>query len=208
MRLQLALDFIDIDGAKAILKDVSDLVEIVEIGTPFLLKEGVRAITEIKTAYPSLSVLADIKIMDAGAHEAKMAYDAGADIVTVLAAAADVTIERVVGAAQECQKEVLADLIAIHDIKSRAQDIDRIGVDYLCVHTATDLQKQGRSPLADVLQLGPILRHAKLAIAGGINVETLPQLLPFHPDIVIVGGSITGSTDRRKTAMAIKAAMQ
>jgi len=32
----------------------------------------------------SVAVLADLKIMDAGEHEANLAFEAGADIVTVL----------------------------------------------------------------------------------------------------------------------------
>ena len=59
MKLQLALDVVDIDGAKSLLDELHDIIEIVEIGTPFLIKEGVKAITEIKNAYPFLDVLAD-----------------------------------------------------------------------------------------------------------------------------------------------------
>ena len=59
MKLQLALDLVDIDGAKLILDELHDIIDIVEIGTPFLIKEGVKAITEIKKTYPFLDVLAD-----------------------------------------------------------------------------------------------------------------------------------------------------
>ena len=208
MRLQLALDLVDIAGAQAILAELSDLLDIVEIGTPFLLKAGVQAITAIKTAYPALCVLADVKIMDAGEHEAKLAYNAGADIVTVLGAAADVTIQHVVRAARDCQKEVLVDMIAVPDIAKRGRQIDQLGVDYICVHTASDLQQHGQNPFAELQLLHPILQQAKLAVAGGISADKMPQLMPYHPEIVIVGSAITGQPDRRKVALEIKAALK
>ena len=43
---------------------------------------------------------ADLKIMDAGEHEANLAFNAGADIVTVLGVAHDETIRGVVRAAR------------------------------------------------------------------------------------------------------------
>ena len=84
MKLQLALDFATIEDSIKILKEVNEVIDIVEIGTPFLLQDGLKAVRKIKGAYPALTVLADLKVMDAGAHEARMAFDAGADIITVL----------------------------------------------------------------------------------------------------------------------------
>jgi len=66
MRLQLALDIYDIPQSLEILKQLHDVVDIVEIGTPFIIRDGVHAVKAVKDAYPSLCVLADLKIMDGG----------------------------------------------------------------------------------------------------------------------------------------------
>ena len=208
MRLQLALDLVDIAGAKAILAELSDVIDIVEIGTPFILKEGVHAITEIKQAYSSLSVLADMKIMDAGDHEARLAYDAGADIVTVLGVAADTTIQNVVRAARAYQKEVMVDMIAVQDLETRVKHIDKFAIDYICVHTASDLQQQGQNPYAELKLLHQVLQHAKPAVAGGIAADKLQHIIPYRPEIIIVGSAITGKPDQRKAALEIKEAMK
>ena len=212
MRLQLALDLVDIAGAKAILAELSDIIDIVEIGTPFILKEGVHAITEIKQAYPSLSVLADMKIMDAGDHEARLAYDAGADIVTVLGVAADTTIQNVVRAARayqkEVMKEVMVDMIAVQNLETRVKHIDKFAIDYICVHTASDLQQQGQNPYAELKLLHQVLQHAKPAVAGGIAADKLQHIIPYHPEIIIVGSAITGKPDQRKAALEIKELMK
>ncbi len=207
MKLQLALDLVDCQEAKAILSEVHDLIDIVEIGTPFLLKEGVRAITEIKSAYSSLNVLADVKIMDAGDHEARLVYNAGADIVSVLGAAASVTIQNVVKTARACRKQVMVDMIAVEPIEQRTVQIDQFGVDYICVHTGTDVQAQGKRPLDELQRVSAIIRNARIAVAGGINQETLPQILVYQPEIVIVGGAITAKKDKRQAVLALKEVM-
>src|SRR5271169_2406278 len=100
MKLQLALDHLQLSDALGLLERAADLIDIVEAGTPLLLSEGVRAVREIRRRFPPLTVLADFKIMDAGELEASLAFDAGADIVTVLGAAEDVTIRRACEAAR------------------------------------------------------------------------------------------------------------
>ena len=59
MKLQLALDSSNGQEARRILENVSDLVDIVEIGTPLIMKEGVKVVAEIKHVYPELEVLAE-----------------------------------------------------------------------------------------------------------------------------------------------------
>ena len=207
MKLQLALDLIDIPGAKRLLDRVIDLVDIVEIGTPFILKEGVRAVTEIKTAWPERDVLADLKIMDAGDHEARIGFDAGADIVTVLGAAHDSTVQRALGEARTARKKVLIDLIAVKEVRERARELDALGADYICTHTATDIQDQGLDPLHELQRVHPVLKRAGMAVAGGINPETLSLVAAYRPEIVVVGGYITGHPDPRRAALDIRDGM-
>lgn len=65
MELQLALDLVNIPEAIKVVKEVEEYIDIVEIGTPVVINEGLRAVKEMKDAFPNLKVLADLKIMDA-----------------------------------------------------------------------------------------------------------------------------------------------
>lgn len=65
MKLQLALDELTLPEAMVFMDKVVDDVDIIEVGTPFLIREGVNAIKAIKEKYPHKEVLADAKIMDA-----------------------------------------------------------------------------------------------------------------------------------------------
>ena len=204
MKLQLALDSSNSQEAKRILEQVSDLVDIVEVGTPLLMKEGVKVVTEIKNAQPQLEVLADLKIMDAGDIEASIGFEAGADIVTVLGVAHDVTIRRAVNQAHTLSKKVMVDLIAVGDVRGRIDQIEVIAPDYCCVHTAFDLQAHGMHPLREIQLVQSALKRAKMAVAGGINPEILPDILAYCPAVVIVGGFITNHPEPRQAALEIR----
>jgi len=204
MRLQLALDVVTVEEAGDLLADLSDLLDIVEIGTPLIVREGVRAIVEVKRAYPEITVLADLKIMDAGAYEARIAFEAGADIVTVLGVSHDDTIRGTVDQARSCGKQVMADLIAAPDTVRRAGEIDALGVDYICVHTAVDVQVQGLDPLEELRLVRPTLRRAGMAVAGGVRPEIMAGIALHRPEIVVVGGFITGHAEPRRAAREIR----
>ena len=102
MKLQLALDLVNIPQAIEVVSQVADHVDVVEIGTPVVINEGLRAVKELKDAFPNVTVLADLKIMDAAGYEVSQAAAAGADIVTILAVAEDESIK---GAVAEAKKQ-------------------------------------------------------------------------------------------------------
>lgn len=72
MKLQVALDFNTLKEALAFLEVVHPYADIAEIGTPLMLSEGVRAVSEVKRLYPQLQVLADMKLMDGGTTSQKL----------------------------------------------------------------------------------------------------------------------------------------
>ncbi|MBU8879725.1 3-hexulose-6-phosphate synthase [Bacillus sp. FJAT-29790] len=200
MELQLALDLVNIPEAKKLVKEVEEHIDIVEIGTPVVINEGLRAVKEIKEAFPNLKVLADLKIMDAGAYEVMKASEAGADIITVLGATDDATIKGAVEEAKKQGTKILVDMINVKNLEQRAQEIDALGVDYICVHTGYDLQAAGENSFEQLQTIKRVVKKAKTAIAGGIKLNTLPEVVQSQPDLVIVGGGITGQEDKKTTA--------
>jgi 3-hexulose-6-phosphate synthase len=200
MELQLALDLVNIPEAKELVKEVEEYIDIVEIGTPVVINEGLRAVKEIKEAFPHLKVLADLKIMDAAGYEVMKASEAGADIITILGAAEDMSIKGAVEEAKKQGKKILVDMIAVKDLEARAKEVDEFGVDYICVHTGYDLQAVGKNSFEDLQTIKRVVKNAKTAIAGGIKLETLPEVIKAQPDLVIVGGGITGQDDKKAVA--------
>jgi 3-hexulose-6-phosphate synthase len=106
MKLQLALDVCTIEEGLKLVETVGDYIDIIEIGTPLIIEHGLRPVALFKEKFPHKLILADVKIMDAGEHEAKLCFAKGADIVTVLGVAHDSTIAGVVKAAKAYGKQV------------------------------------------------------------------------------------------------------
>ncbi|WP_394186809.1 3-hexulose-6-phosphate synthase [Metabacillus halosaccharovorans] len=200
MKLQLALDLVNIEEAKQVVSEVQEFIDIVEIGTPVVINEGLRAVKEVKEAFPNLTVLADLKVMDAGGYEVMKASEAGAGIVTILGATDDATIKGAVEEAKNHGTKILVDMINVKDIEQRAKEIDGLGVDYICVHTGYDLQAEGENSFEQLRTIKRVVSNAKTAVAGGIKLETLPEVIAAGPDLVIVGGGITGKDDKKAVA--------
>ncbi|MGM0165572.1 3-hexulose-6-phosphate synthase [Enterococcus sp. AZ135] len=208
MKLQLAIDELNLAEALEALKELHPYVDIVEVGTPFLIDAGREAVRQIKEAYPTLEVLCDAKIMDAGAYEAQLAYDAGAEYVTVLGITDDLTIKGCVEQAQKQKRQVMVDLICVQNYEERIPVIEALGVDVIAVHTGADQQHAGRTPLEDLKELKQYTKKVKVAVAGGINSETVGDYVALEPDIVIVGSGILNADDPLAAAKAIKAALK
>ena len=66
-RLQLALDEPDLEVSVARGRELIDLVEIIEVGTPLVIEYGMESVRRIREACPGVEVLADLKVMDAAA---------------------------------------------------------------------------------------------------------------------------------------------
>ncbi|KRN88852.1 3-hexulose-6-phosphate synthase [Ligilactobacillus ceti] len=206
MKLQLALDLVDIQGAIDMVNEVGqENIDVVEIGTPVVINEGLHAVKAIKEAFPNLTVLADLKIMDAAGYEVNQASAAGADIITILGASEDESIKGAVAEAKKDGKEILVDMIAVKDLAARAKEVDEFGVDYICVHTGYDLQAVGKNSFEDLKTIKAAVKNAKTAIAGGIKLDTLKEAVEQHPDLIIVGGGITTVDNKQEVAKAMKA---
>ena len=198
--LQLALDG-DLKTALDLLSAVHPYIDIAEVGTPLVFREGMNALRRIREAHPQLKLAADLKIMDAGRAEADIAFCAGANVVTVMALAADATIAGALESARAQGKRVMIDMMQVAEPRVRGMELLGLGCNLLCLHTAHDQQAALGSPFAQLADLRQALPSAGLAIAGGVKLPALTQILPLKPDVIIVGSAITGSADPGASAM-------
>ena len=196
-QLQIAVDLLSQEQTVALADQIHDVIDIFEVGTPVIVRDGMRPVRLIKERHPALTVLADIKIIDGGYLECADACKAGADIVTVLAIADNATICGVIDAARQYRRKVMADLIRVENIAQRSRELLALGVDYLCVHTAVDVQSQGRTPLNDLATLVSAIPPQHAAVAGGISGDTLAKSLSMQPAIVAMGGALCSAPDVR-----------
>lgn len=205
-KIQVALDLLDLDKAIEIGEaSVKGGVDILEAGTPLIEKFGVmKALSEIIRIAGDKPITADLKIADAGYISAKIAFEHGANIVTVLAAASDKTIEGVIEASREFNGKVMADLIVSKNARSDINKVLSLGVDYVLIHTGLDEQAKGKTALTSLLRHVDLIPENKLAVAGGIKPDNITDILRFNPSIIIIGSAITKSQDPIKTVRKIR----
>lgn len=208
MKLQLALDEMNLVDALRFTDVIKEYVDIIEIGTPFCLEEGSRAIREFRRFFPDKEILADLKIMDGGYFEADNAFKAGADYVTVLGVSDILTIKGAQDAARDHGKKLVVDMICVADMPARIRELEeKVGVDILAVHTGADQQAAGRTSLQDLEVMTRYAKKAGISVAGGINSKSIDQYVAFNPDIIICGSGLGHAKDPLAEARAIKAAM-
>src|SRR5512136_1261843 len=109
-RLQVALDFLELDRALQVAEEAAaGGADILEAGTPLIKSVGLDAVRRLRARFPQLEITADMKVMDAGRIEVEAAAKAGATWVHVLAAAPDATIAECVEAGREYGARIIAD---------------------------------------------------------------------------------------------------
>ncbi|TSB47967.1 Fe-S cluster assembly protein HesB [Alkalicoccobacillus porphyridii] len=201
MKLQLALDRLSWDRCFQLTEDVQESIDIIEIGTGVIKEYGMAIVREMRKRYPHHIILADMKICDAGKHEAAQAFEAGADIATVMAFAPQATIIETLETARSLQKEMMVDLLGVTE-PQLVQELVQLGVTFVGLHLGKDQQKQQQigSELFDLVE-GLSVRTA---VAGGVTLKSLPDIIAYQPNVIIVGSGLTKAEDPHTMAKQFK----
>ena len=192
MKIQLALDRLTREQCFLILEETADHIDWIEIGTGVIKEYGMEIVREISEAYQQKTIVADMKTCDAGRHEAKQAFEAGADIITVMAFSHNNTVVETLEVARQYGKRIMVDLLGVTD-EMRVKELHGLGVDLFCLHVGKDMQQEGALADSSLYRLVEGLENVEVAIAGGISEDTIGFLEGF--DIAIVGSAITGSSN-------------
>src|SRR6059058_1879179 len=188
--LQVALDHMHLKRALlAAAEAVQGGADWLEAGTPLIKSEGMEVVRQLKKTFPGTTIVADLKTMDTGAFEVEIAAKAGADVVTVMGVTDDATILEAVKAARRYGAKIMVDLMRVPDKPARAKELEKLGVDYLNMHVSIDEQMIAHTPLQELKAVASAT-SLPVAVAGGLNSETVAQAVAAGASIVIVGGAI------------------
>lgn len=208
-QLQVALDYTTLPPALVMAALVAPEVDIIEIGTPLCKAAGLEAIRSIREVCPDKLILADFKTPDVGGIEAAMAFDAGADMITVIGGAAIATVEQALAVTRERGKEMLMELTGVRDILARAAEWRQIGVERVVYHREWDSQDAGRqwgeddkAVIRQLIEMG-----YKVTITGGLTLDLLPFFSDLQAAVLICGRSIREQPDPRAAARQIRLAI-
>jgi 3-hexulose-6-phosphate synthase/6-phospho-3-hexuloisomerase len=198
------MDLLELDRSIQIAKEaVLGGADWIEAGTPLIKSEGMDSVREMKKALPGTKIVADMKTVDTGAMEVEMAAKAGADIVALLAASDNSTVEDALRAARKYGVQIMMDLLTVPDPVGRSRELEELGVDYICVHVGIDQQMTGKDTIDFLKQ---IVKEVKtpVAAAGGMDAASAADAVASGAAIVIVGGSIVRSANVTESARKIR----
>ena len=209
MKLQLALDTPDLTHELELAGRVAAYVDLIEAGTPLLIREGIRAVRELRRRHRGRPIVADIKVIDAGEPIAELAFAAGATVVTVLGNASDELIERVVRSAHRYDGQVMADSLTVSDIAVRARRLRELGVTSICVNRRGFKRAKGLSREERIDQITELINDVELPVylAGGIDVAELTLLRKLPLAGVIVGAAIANAPSPVESAKKMRAVL-
>jgi bifunctional enzyme Fae/Hps len=198
--LQAAMDLVDMGKVAQVLRELPDNDHlIIEAGTPLIKKFGLSVISEIRKLRPSAFIIADMKILDTGNLEARMAADASADAVVVSGLAPTSTIEKAIS---EARKVGIYSIVDMLNVQSPAKLIEKLKVkpDIVELHRAIDTEETAHA-WGDIAAIKKAAGGKLLvATAGGVRVNVVKDALKAGADILVVGRAITASKDIRHAA--------
>lgn len=205
-KLQLALDLTDLDKALSIAKKVGNEVDIIEVGTVLAIESGLNSVRETRKTLPHATILADIRIIKAGGKLAKMAYDAGADIVTIMSDATKETFEAVLKQKEmEASREILIEINDTYteDMLSQWQ---KYGLTHLIYHRGSEITTSNDSwseidfnEIKRLYDLG-----FKVYVTGGIGLEEIVLFEGTPVECFIIGRTIANAENPAESAREFK----
>ena len=212
--LQIALDSLSLEKAVADAKQAENSVEIIEVGTILACAEGMKAVSVLRALHPNHIIVCDLKTTDGGAILAKMAFEAGADWLTVSAAAHPATKAACKKVADEfnaahpdlkVKKEIQIEIYGNWTLDD-AKDWVALGVQQAIYHRSRDAELAGKGWTPEDVELMKKLSDLglQLSITGGI----IPQDIHLFKEIknakaFIAGRALVGEKGQQ-TAAAIR----
>lgn len=196
-QLQVALDSTSLAQAVGELRMIADSVDIIEVGTVLAFAEGMQAVSILRRQYPQHVLVCDMKILDAGDTLAKMAFEQGANWVTVSAAAHIETLRSAQKIAQRYQGEVQIELFGnwtLDDAKAWLS----CGVKQAIYHRSRDAQAAGVAWGQSDIDIMKALSDLgiELSVTGGVVPEDLHLFKDINVKVFIAGRALMNENGR------------
>ena len=171
-----------------------------------IIAEGMNGVRALRTEFPGVPIVADLKTMDGGWLEAELMAKAGATHVVVMERAHPETIKMVVKAGKDLGVKVMGDNLGAEDMIASAKRLEDFGCDFVIHHIGYD-QRRGLaaaglpypSPLDQLREVVAAVRLPVQAV-GGLSIEQAIRTPEYGAPLVVLGAPLTIDADSFKTA--------
>ncbi|MEM3555737.1 MAG: bifunctional 5,6,7,8-tetrahydromethanopterin hydro-lyase/3-hexulose-6-phosphate synthase [Candidatus Micrarchaeia archaeon] len=206
--LQVALDIPDIEKVKRIVSELprSDKI-ILEAGTPLVKTYGCGVVSELRKVRDAF-IVADLKTLDVGALEARIACEGKADGAVVSGLAFPLTIKEFIEEARKVGVYSFVDMMNVPNPLKVLKDTGALP-DVVLLHRGIDAELSKKHAWGYLKGVKEKLKgKALVGIGGGLDLEQVKKALENGADIVVVGRYITKSPDISSAANSILAVMR
>ena len=205
--VQISLDVIHTDEALSTAEMALRAgVDWLEAGTPLIIAEGMHGVRALRSRFPKVPIVADLKTMDGGYLEAELMAKAGATHVVVMARAHEETIRCTVKAGRDLGVKVMGDNLACHDMVAGAKRLEDLGCDYVIHHIGFDERRgiaaRGQRMPSPLDQLREVVAAVNVPVqaVGGLSIEQAVRTPEYGAPLVVLGAPLTIDADSFKTA--------
>ena len=181
-------------------------VDWLEAGTPLIIAEGMNGVRALRTEFPGVPIVADLKTMDGGWLEAQMMAAAGATHVVVMERAHPETIKIVVKAGKDFGVKVMGDNLGADDMVASARRLEDLGCDFVIHHIGYDERRgivaSGGSCPSPLDQLREVVAAVSIPVqaVGGLSLEQAVRTPEYGAPLVVLGAPLTIDAEAFKTA--------
>ncbi len=194
--LQIAIDIPDLNEVLKVLEQIPDSDHMIfEVGTPLAKRYGSEVILKLREVKPDAFYILDLKTLDVGNLEARMAADATANAVVISGLAPVSTIAKGIKEAEKTGILSYVDMMNVEDPIKRLEEIEKSGVlpDVVELHRAID--SESSEPPWKLASKVKEKYDVLVAVAGGIRPENVEEVINAGADVIVVGRAITKARD-------------
>ncbi|OYT41541.1 MAG: hypothetical protein B6U86_02045 [Candidatus Altiarchaeales archaeon ex4484_43] len=181
--LQVALDLVDLNDAMRIANEAvaTGYVDWIEVGTPLIKSEGLRAVRRVKENFPDKRIVVD---MDVISHplEFEAAMDTGADIILISGTVPEDMVQKCVKESRKAGVEIMVDLTRVPSASDSLQRLGSMDIDYLLINF-DDLEKISNSVVTPI------------AVAIDSDTKKAADAVDLGASVIILGESIAKASN-------------
>jgi 3-hexulose-6-phosphate synthase len=181
-------------------------VDWLEAGTPLIIAEGINGVRALRSEFPGVPIVADLKTMDGGWLEAQLMARAGATHVVVMERAHPETVKMVVKAGKDFGVKVMGDNLGAEDRIAAARRLEDLGCDFVIHHIGYDerrgLAASGQQIPSPLDQLREVVASVRVPVqaVGGLSIEQAIRTPEYGAPLVVLGAPLTIDAEEFKTA--------
>ena len=198
--IQLAVDIPKISEVEKLFAKISNVPPnqfLFEIGTPLLKNEGLRTTAAFfRKKFPFNYIIADLKTLDVGELEVRLAYEAKVNACVVSGLAPIATINSFIAECRELNINSWVDTLGMnYEVFKEKSKVFSTFPDVLVIHRGIDEEISGKGSSWENIKKVKSSTPCLIATAGGLTLENIKEPKKMGSDIFIIGRAVYQSKD-------------